>query len=254
MDRRLAAIAGGVLAAAGALGMMSRRHVGTSETPTTTDLDAPLVDVASPDEPGKPSEPFYVATGWMPGRSFEIDQMAVGPVSQSAALPSVTYSMPTTPPAPPPLGDRLVELVSSYGIPADKRLVLTLSLRAIGDAIDAGDLEEGTAVVDFDWSPGAGLLMNLAIAVIATSGYVRINVCDLDGNLRAPELDVHIRGDDMRVLPDTTARTVDLDERRSEAAVTSQKLKAIREGVRIHPGSAASVLTRCRIVGSPFTS
>ena len=252
MDRRLAALAGGVLAAAGALGMLNRRHADASEAPTAPQPDMPIFE--TPDAPEAPQEEQVISLGWEPGRPFEIDRHVSVRLGASP-LPSVTYAIPVTPkPVVRPLRERLIELVASYSMPVDKRLDLTIALREIGDAIEAGHLEEGTAVVDFDWSPGAGLMMSLAVAVLATSSYVRINVCDLQGNLRAPELDVHMQGDDIRVMPDATARTVDLDERRSEAAVTRQKIKAIAQGVKIHPGSAAGVLARCRIAGTPFTS
>lgn len=258
MDRRLAAIAGGVLAAAGAIGMFSRRHAPVSIDPIETDV--PLADTAATDDVPEGGTMFYVSQGWSPDTPFDLGQAGMTlAAGRSAELPSPFYAVPEVQeepePAPVrPLSEILCELVSGYSMDADKLLVLRMALRPIGDALEAGTLEEGTALVDFDWSPGSGLVMNLVTTVLATRSYVRINVCDLAGNLRAPELDVHIRGDDVRVLPDTTARTVDLDERRSEALVTSLKLKAIQEGVAIHPGSASAVLARCRIGGTPFTN
>lgn len=251
MDRRLAAIAGGVLAAAGALSMFGRRHQPVSIDPTPTDPTAPLADMS-----GAPvTETHCVAMGWSSEEPFDLEQaLATG---GSAPLPSPFYTVPDVEPEPVParpLAEVLYDLVSGYSMDADRLLNLKVALRPVAEAIEAGTLQEGTVVVDFDWHPGAGIMMHLAIALLATREFVRIDVCDLDGVLRAPQLNVHIRGDDVQVITDRNAQTVDLDERRSEALVTSLKIKAIAEGVSIHPGSAADVLARCRISASPFSA
>ena len=262
MDKRLAAIAGGVLAAAGALGVFGRRHATMTDDRITVDHDMPLADpTTAEDEQVEPVEERpdgqknYVGVTWSGATdgSFDLGQAIVAAQHSTAALPSVFYSVAPAPVAPTrPLSDILCELVGGYNMEADKLMLLNMTLKELGDAIEAGKLEEGTAVIDFTWSPGSGLVMQLAAAVLATRDYVRINVCDQEGTLRAPELDVHIRGDDVRVVPDMNARQVDIEERRSEALVTRLKLKAIADGVAIHPGSAALVRSRCRIVGNPF--
>jgi len=245
MDRRLAAIAGGVLAAAEALGMFGRRHAAVSIDPTPVDQDTPLALPAD-------AEPqvHYVGTGWTTEAPFDLGQ-ALESAGGSAPLPSPFFQMPV-PETVRPLADILYDLVSGYSMEAERLLCLRLALRSLGEAIESGALEEGTVVVDFDWYGAPGLMMNLVVAVLATAGFVRIDVCDLEGSLRAPELNVHIRGNDVQVMQERTAQSVDIEERRSEALVTTLKLKAIAEGVTIHPGSAAGVLARCRISGSPF--
>jgi hypothetical protein len=247
MDRRLAAIAGGVLAAAGALGMFGRRHAAVSIDPAPVEQDTPLAGTADA-EP----EVHYIATGWTSEAPFDLGQ---APVSSgaSAPLPSPFFQVPLPESEPVrPLADTLYDLMSGYSMDAEKLLNLRIALRSLGQAIESGMLEEGAVVVDFDWHAAPGLMMNLAVAVLATAGFVRIDVCDLEGSLRAPELNVHIRGNDVQVMQDRTAQNVDLEERRSEALVTTLKIKAIADGVAIHPGSASGVLARCRVSGSPF--
>jgi len=247
MDRRLAAIAGGVLAAAGALGMLGRRHAAVSIDPAPVDHDAPL---AAPDEAEAEPQVHYIGTGWTSGAPFDLGQ-ALASAGGSAALPAPFFQVPEPEPVRP-LADTLYDLVSGYSMGADRLLHLRTALRSLGGAIESGALEEGTVVVDFDWYAAPGLMMHLAVSVLATAGFVRIDVSDLEGSLRAPELNVHIRGNDVQAIPDRTAQSVDIEERRSEALVTRLKLKAIAEGVSIHPGSAAGVLARCRVSGSPF--
>lgn len=246
MDRRLAAIAGGVLAAAGALGVFGRRHPAVSIDPTPVDSDGPVVE-ASDTDAGAP----YVATGWTGDATFDVGQ-ALAAQRTSAPVPSPFYRVPAEPEPARPFADTLQDLVAGYSMEADRMLLLRTGLRQLAEEIEAGRLEEGTVVVDFDWHAVPGLLMHLAVAVLATRTFVRIDVCDLDGMLRAPELNVHISGSDVRVHPDRTAQTVDIEERRSEALVTSLKIKALAAGTAIHPGSAEGVLARCRVPGRPL--
>ncbi|MFZ3482209.1 hypothetical protein [Sphingomonas sp. 3-13AW] len=235
MGRRLAAVAQGVLVAAGVISILSRRQ-GTF-TPEPRD------DVL---RHGSHTE--AAAAKLAVQTDDQCDDHAPHP---SAPLPSPFYEGEGSP-AAEPLSEVLPRLVDPYLVDPGKKLQLRLALRDVAGALERGDLHEGTVVVDLAWSPGAGVLIDLAIAVLATSSYVRINVCDLNGNLVAPELDVHLRGNDVRVLPDQTSRVVDLEERRSEAVVTKHKLKAIAEGRPVHPGDASAVLERCRIIRSPF--
>jgi hypothetical protein len=182
------------------------------------------------------------------GQPFDLATVTEAVAASSVPMPEAPqHALPER-----PLGDVLVELVASYPVDAGRMLDLRLALQELGGAIETDVLAEGAVVVDFDWTPGPGLLMNMAIAVLATREYVRINFADTQGNLRAPELDVYIREGEVRIVPDATARSVDLDERRSEATVTRAKLRAHGQGIQVHPGDAASVLARCRIVRSAF--
>jgi hypothetical protein len=247
MDRRLAAIAGAILAGAGVAGMLARRH-----GPAPADDRPPLpepTDVVPAGTERQDEGGHAVPTGRTPlGIAFPVAMAEAGAAgSEGATTAEAGTCVLETRPALP-LGEVLAEVVSGYPLPADRMLDLRIALGRTADAIEAETLAEGTVVVRFDWSPAPGLFVEMAVSVLATREYARVNLCDAQGNLRAPELDVYVREGEVSVVPDATARTVDLEERVSEATVTSLKLRALADGVRIHPGDAASVLRRCRIV------
>jgi len=281
MDRRLAAVAGAILAGAGMLGIAGRRRgaadprtedmaVTAAHVPdeTTIEDDAPAqvgTSATVPDHDG-PVPPvgaetaaraplgvgFPIAGTWsggsidlgtMMGRGTVVSDLTVSPFYRGTPKPDPTR----------PIADALIEVLKGYPIDPGRMVDLSRSLREMGAAIDDGRLAEATTMVDFDWLVGPGMLMSVVVSVLATREYARINFADMQGNLRAPELDVYIRGTETRVVPDATVKAMDVEERRSETAVTRAKLRAMSNGIAVHPGDAAQVLQRCRIVGSPFT-
>lgn len=283
MDRRLAVIAGAILAGAGALGMTGRRRdrpeegdaateAVTPETGTQPAQDAMAtadgsdaapaeVERPAPDAPGSRRAPQGAGSPATTSHGNAPVDMAAAisrhtKVSGLATIPFL-YGTAVAKPAEPeqarPLADVLMEVVQGYPIDPGRMVDLRCRLAEMGAAIDDGRLAEGTAMVDFDWMAGPGIMMNMVVSVLATREYARINFADVQGNLRAPELDVYIRGSQTRIVPDATVRTMDVEDRRSEATVTRAKLRAMSSGIQVHPGDAAGVLRRCRITGTPFT-
>ena len=244
MDRRLAVLAGALIAGAGILGRISRREM-SSINPPADGQDATNQARLPPEYlPHRSATTFGLKAPLLVPGDGETDETTL--IKSKMNLTSAEA------PDSKSLSEMIMEIISSYPIDPGKRLELQLEVEKVDSALQKGELVEGTVVVDFEWKPSIGILVSAAIALQITSKYVRINFCDSQGNLRAPELDIYIKDSQFCVIPDVAARMVDLEERRSEAVITRARLKAISEGKQVHPGDITAVLARCRITGSPL--